>query len=376
MKSAILLYDGYEMVHCQGDQDPIDGDASLVLCFGPRNLISAPETYQVLRQRFRTAEIVTCSTAGQIYGARVYDKTLSVVAIKFSSTRVVAHAVKLADYENSREAGKELIARFEAEPLNTLLVFSDGTSVNGSELSNALNSAAYPASGGLAGDGNRFISTVVGLNGDAQPGIIAGIGLAGNKLKVGYGSKGGWEPFGLERTVTSSQNNVLFEIDGKNPLELYKRYLGPEADNLPGSALLFPLAVKMPGSEEMVVRTILAIDDKTGTMTFAGDVPKGAKVRFMKANFDKISSAAADAATDSKIGAASPKLAILISCVGRKEILRSRADEEIEAVDEVFGGKTLLTGFYSYGELSPRAKDGKCQLHNQTMTITTLDEHE
>jgi hypothetical protein len=69
-----------------------------------------------------------------------------------------------------------------------------------------------------------------------------------------------------------------------------------------------------------------------------------------------------------------PELAILISCVGRKLVLDQRVEEEIEAVREVYGANTILTGFYSYGEISPFTPDAKCELHNQTMTITTLSE--
>lgn len=231
--------------------------------------------------------------------------------------------------------------------------------------------------GGLAGDGERFESTLVGLNDAPGEGIIVGIGLYGKNIKVGHGSKGGWETFGLERLVTKSSANVLYEIDNKNALELYKRYLGPDADALPGTALLYPLAVMLPGNAEPVVRTILSVNNEAGSMTFAGDLPEGTKVRFMRANFDKLTSAASDAAFHTKEkGENSPEFALLISCVGRKMVLGSRTEDEVDAVDEVFSHSTLLSGFYSYGEISPITKGQGCQLHNQTMTITTFNEME
>jgi hypothetical protein len=187
---------------------------------------------------------------------------------------------------------------------------------------------------------------------------------------------GGWEMFGPERKVTKAQSNKLYEIDGKNALELYKMYLGKYAEELPGSALLFPLSVKLPGQEEPVVRTILSIDAEDGSMVFAGDVPEGSLVRFMKANFDKLIDAATQAAqmTFTRPFSHSPKLALLISCVGRKIILDKRVEEEVDAIADTFGESTFLTGFYSYGEISPLARNKPCELHNQTMTITTLDE--
>ncbi len=177
-------------------------------------------------------------------------------------------------------------------------------------------------------------------------------------------------------TVTRSKANKLFEINNENALEVYKKYLGSYADELPGSALLFPLSVKLSATSEPVVRTILSIDSESKSMVFAGDVPEGAKVRFMKANFDKLIDAANNAArqTFNSMLVPNPKLAILISCVGRKIILDTRTEEEVEAVQEVFGKNTLLTGFYSYGEISPFSDNTKCELHNQTMTITTFDE--
>jgi hypothetical protein len=177
-------------------------------------------------------------------------------------------------------------------------------------------------------------------------------------------------------------------IDDEYALDLYKKYLGPYADELPGSALLFPLLVRVSNEEEPVVRTILSIDEESKSMRFAGDVPEGASVRFMKANFDRLVDAASAAAHQAITGGGvsgggvpgggafggEPSLSVLISCVGRKIILGNRVSEEVEAVKDVFGEKTLVTGFYSYGEIAPHSSRVQCQLHNQTMTITNFSE--
>ena len=250
--------------------------------------------------------------------------------------------------------------------------------VNGSELVRGINSVTEGkilVTGGLAGDGPRFETTLVGLNSAPQEGLIAGIGFYGEKLCMGHGSKGGWETFGLARVVTRSENNVLHEMDGKNALDVYKKYLGPDAEGLPAAALLYPIAITLPGSTEPVVRTILSVDEQEGSMTFAGDIPVGAQVRFMRANFDKLTAAASIAATEARCNEKeAPDFALLISCVGRKMILDARTEDEVDEVDEVFGHQTLLSGFYSYGEISPLGKSEGCQLHNQTMTITTFYE--
>ena len=193
---------------------------------------------------------------------------------------------------------------------------------------------------------------------------------------MGYGSVGGWDAFGPERLVTKAQGNVLFELDGKPALELYKRYLGDHAAALPASALLFPLSLRAPGSSQAVVRTILGVDEREGFMTFAGDLPMGSSVRLMRSNFDRLIDGATEAAKTGLrgLGDDEPGLAILVSCVGRKLMLKQRIEEEVESVQEVLGPGALLCGFYSYGEIAPFVSDSRCELHNQTMSLTLLSE--
>jgi len=228
--------------------------------------------------------------------------------------------------------------------------------------------------GGLAADGDRFEETFVFGDCEPQKETIAAVGLYGSRLKVGFSSLGGWDSFGPERLITNSNGNILYELDGHSALELYKQYLGEHAKGLPATGLLFPLAVRTKSADLAVVRTILSVDERKKSMTFAGDVPEGYYARFMKANFDRLIDGAVGAAKSSflAVGSVVPDLAILISCVGRKLILKQRIEEEVEGVRDVFGESTILTGFYSYGEIAPFNPGTKCELQNQTMTITTL----
>jgi hypothetical protein len=202
------------------------------------------------------------------------------------------------------------------------------------------------------------------------------VGLYGSRLKVGFGSLGGWDSFGPDRLITKSKANVLYELDGQSALGLYKQYLGEHAKGLPATGLLFPLSIRTQSGETAVVRTILSVDEAEQSMTFAGEIPEGAYARLMKANFDRLIDGATGAARTSEqaLGPGSAELALLISCVGRKLVLKQRVEEEVEAVRDVLGEGTTLAGFYSYGEISPFAPGARCELHNQTMTITALSE--
>ena len=355
-----------------------DASVSLVLGFGEKALLEQDDFYAPLRSAYPEAIIALGSSAGEIYGTEVGDGALTLLLLSFRKTRLQHRGVDINDYPDSAAAGRAAVADLVADDLRHVFLLSDGSLVNGSELVKGVRSVlpdSISVTGGLAGDGAQFDYTLVGLNETPRRGRIAAIGLYGDSLRVAHGSSGGWEPFGLVRTVTKSKHNELFEIGHKSALEVYKRYLGKHAEGLPGSALLFPLSIQLENGRHLV-RTILSIDEERQSMTFAGDIPEGSKVRFMMANQDRLTHAAGTAARRAldTLDGAPPEVAILVSCVGRKLVLGSRVEEEVEAVRDVFGPGTALAGYYSYGEIAPPAPGSHSALHNQTMTITCLSE--
>lgn len=359
------------------DEPAIDNKIQLVLAFGSRYALIESNVYSRLRACYPQAQILIGSSAGEILGTTVSDDSVCITAIEFAKSTVKAASVQLTDTLDRHEAGKLLAQSLQDEFLAMVIVIADGQNVNGSQLVDGLNAVfkgAVPVVGGLAGDGPNFQTTLVGLNDVPASGIIAAVGIYGSDLSIGFGSQGGWEPFGPERTVTASEGNVLHRLDGKSALELYKLYLGDMAKELPAAGLRFPLRIKLPGSENVSVRTLLAIDESQSSMTFAGDIPVGSMVRLMKSSFDRLISGATEAAIECKDQVGNrAELAILISCVGRKLILNQRIEEEVEEVAEQLPDAAIC-GFYSYGELSPSSPTGFCELHNQTMTVTTIFE--
>jgi hypothetical protein len=354
-------------------------DADLVLVFGGTQLLESATQIGQLSEAFPHAIFFGCSTAGEIYGTSVHDDSLSVTSVKFERTALRYAGVRMFDMESSYSVGQTLARQLLGPNLVHVLVLSDGLRVNGSELVRGLASTLpkdVTVTGGLSGDGDRFEKTFVMLNGQPQRDAVAAIGLYGTCLRIGYASLGGWDSFGPERSITRSEANVLYELDGKSALDLYKQYLGEHAQGLPATGLLFPLSIRTDESATPVVRTILSVDEQAQSMTFAGDVPTGAYARLMKANFDRLIDGAVGAARTSHqaISGSSAELALLISCVGRKMVLKQRVEEEVEGVRDVLGDQTVLTGFYSYGEISPFTPNARCELHNQTMTITTFSE--
>lgn len=356
----------------------IEMNPELILVFGEREKIEDKKFIGALKGILPKANIVSGTTSGEIFQQQVTDDTVVVSALSFDKTELAYSIANIDSFSNSYDLGQYAAQNLPKDELKYVMVMSDGNKVNGTELTKSLTETFGKdvlVTGGLAGDKARFEKTLVGLNENISEGNLVLIGFYGDAINVRHGLKGGWDVFGPERVITKADKNVLYEIDGENALDLYKKYLGKYAEELPGSALLFPLAIKGNSNDESLVRTILSIDEKNKSMTFAGNMPEDSNVRFMKANFDKIIESAGEAAKHSiKENDKDPNFVLLISCVGRKLVLGHRTEEEVEAVGEIFG-QSNMAGYYSYGEISPN-QNGTCSdLHNQTMTITTFSEN-
>ena len=353
--------------------DLLSDRADMVLSFGLRAAIEQPGILDAIRLRFPGAHHLLVSTAGNLADTRIEDEAVVCTALRLEKSELRCVADRYSPGADLQALCRNLVDKLRAPGLRHVLVFSDGGFVNGTVLSETFNAflpAGVTLSGGLAGDGKDFIRTTVGLDEAPAPGVIVAVGLYGDSLRIGFGSAGGWSSFGPLRIVTGSAGNVLQTLDNRPGLEVYKNYLGDEAASLPAAALRFPLCVTAPG-QPAVVRTILSIDEQAGSMTFAGDIPLGATVRFMRASYEDLITGAEEAAQQA---AQQAELVLCVSCVGRRILLGQRTEEELEGVRASFGPVPVIAGFYSYGEFAPSGQAKACQFHNQTMTVTSIAE--
>lgn len=359
--------------------EPKELKAPLVFVLGNRFMLEADDLYTTLREKFPDGHLVFGSTSGDITSNTVDDNSITITAIEFERTTFTIKTNNVLNTErNSFKTGVDLVNQFPNENLKHIFVLSEGSFINGSELTQGINSAtghSVLVTGGLCGDGSRFEKTIASYNEQPKIGEIVAIGFYGDTFEASFSIRGGWTPFGPERIVTKSKSNELFELDHQPALDLYKKYLGEKSKELPGAALLYPLNVKVEQEAQSFVRTILNIDEEKNTMILAGDIPENSKVQLMMTNVDQIANAseyAARQALDDRTE--KPQLAFLVSCIGRKLVLDQRVEEEIEEVVDVVGKNTTICGFYSYGEIAPFHGEKPCQLHNQTMTITLISE--
>ena len=353
---------------------------TLIFVFGNRTLLENHHISKELKEQYPSATLCGCSTSGEISLESVSDGTLVVTGIKFEATDLRSAKVALSDVSfDSTLAGKKLVEQLPKQNLRHIFVVSDGLNVNGSALVKGMTEVLSPdvtITGGLAGDGSAFSKTlIVEPDGTVSTEGVAAVGFYGEALEIGFGSRGGWGSFGMDRQVTRSEGNILYEIDKEPALDLYKSFLGDKARELPSSGLLFPLNMRDREDRAPVVRTILAVSEENKSLTFAGDIPQGSFVRLMKANNDRLINGAQEAALAASLPSGNPpEFALLVSCVGRKLVLKQMVEEEVESVSEVLQAP-VMAGFYSYGELAPFNTEDPCELHNQTMTITTFREN-
>ncbi|MEP7384188.1 MAG: FIST C-terminal domain-containing protein [Gemmatimonadota bacterium] len=368
------LVDGW-----QHAASPQSSDTQLLLAFGP---LDAPTSafFDEARVRWPKARLVYCSGGWLIDRNEVVGQCVVVMGMAFERGWVRVEERSSVAEGACESIGRALVQTLSADPeLRHILAFTDGQYINGAAFARGMASALpehVTVSGGLASDGTHFTATGVGVDRAPAPKRIVAIGLYGNVV-VGTGSSGGWEAFGPERLVTGSDGADVFSLDGEPALDVYCRYLGPLAAELPGSALLFPLSLASPDGGPSVVRTILGVDREAGSLRSAGDVPQGYRVRLMRSTNDRLVDGAVLAAETAcaQLGEVQPAALLCVSCIGRHTLLRARIDEELYEVARA-AGSAAMAGYYSNGEIAPPngMSEGPPFLHNQTMTITAIGE--
>lgn len=353
----------------------LDSPNTLITIFSSSDFQENERGFREIYEKFPNSLIVGCSTIGEIYEDELYDGTLSIGITKFEKSKIVLHSLKVERIEDSFNGGCNLAKKFDQEGLKLLFVLADGLTINGSGLVEGFNSVldrTVVVTGGMASDDAKFEKTWVLVDNQPCSDYVTAVGFYGDNIEVDYASEGGWNRFGLERLVTScdAKTSTIYTLDHKPILELYKNYMGEHAKNLPNSALQFPfLMIDEDGDAK--IRAIWKADDDTQSITLFGDIREGNKIVFLKGSTSYLVAGAQEAAQNLNYPLNSPILSLTVSCMGRRSVLKQRTEDEIEVVREALQDNVSQVGFYSYGELSPRAS-GKCGLLNQTMTLTLI----
>jgi hypothetical protein len=355
---------------------PASVSPQLCLLFGSRLALEKEydKMYSDLKAKFPEALIVASSTAGNIVGIEINNDDVIATCLSFNATTVTTKSFAITD--DNKALGVEIGNHFSQLPNLANLMFFSTMKINGANLTEGINSVVkgiVPVVGGIAGDSDRFSKTLTACENQLSDHQIVVVSLQSERLHVNIGTNGGWETFGPKRTITKSIGNELIEVDNQSILQLYKDYLGDKASELPGSALLFPFAYFENGEGDGVVRGVSNVTDHS--ILLYADVKEGDTIQFMRSNYYKLIDGAGVSAQQSVQNNSNPEFSLLVSCAGRKLALKQFVEEELIETQKILGENTILAGFYAYTEFAPTPSDKTCQLHNQTMTITSFTEY-
>ncbi len=226
-----------------------------------------------------------------------------------------------------------------------------------------------PLFGGLAGDDAKFKETFAFTNSHVtSDGAIVCV-FDNDRVAMEGLATSGWVGLGAPKTVTSSEGNVVFSIDGEPALDIYKKYLDIRDVDLPGIGMEYPLQV-MRDDGTHVLRAVVGVDFERRALVFAGAVPQNARVRFSSSpGFETVDHARRDFETFAQAGGPPPDLLVFFSCIARHAALGPMVEDEIRAAQRIWNAPGL--GFFTYGEIGKNLV-GRCDFYNETCALVLL----
>ena len=220
-----------------------------------------------------------------------------------------------------------------------------------------------PIIGGNAGDQWRFEKTFQFFNNEVLSDAIPYL-LVSGPLFYSHSVSSGWQPIGKPAKATSVGPGSIKRIGDETAAAFYERYLGQNLDTL-GE---YPLAVfDDEAFKSFYLRSPILGENTDGSLTMVGDIPADAWVQITHATRDRVIESASESVSQALAAypGSSPSGILCISCAGRKMLLGTRTQEEVQLLRDAIPG-IPVGGFYAYGEIAPLERGGATRLHNET----------
>jgi len=313
-------------------------------------------------KKFPNAIVIGATTAGEILNAKMYDNSTVISLSLFESTTLTAKYIKNID----KKSGMELSTKICSKHTKATVILSQG--LNGKDYDGFIKGFKEKnqniiVAGGLAGDNFKLEKTFVSLNGVIYNKGSVAVSFSSKKLYADNRYNLNWTPIGKEFTITKSKGNVVYTIDNKSSVEIFKKYLGMQIFDMDAKALPdFQLLYKE--GLTTVARTPMARDGDA--LIFAAPLKEGQKVQF---GFSNASSVISGSKVITNIINKNPADAIYIySCIARKTLLGNNLEDEFKHFESI----APTAGFFTYGEYYSTSINNA--LLNCTTTILILSE--
>jgi hypothetical protein len=344
-----------------------------------------------IREVTSGAPLSGCSGEGIITRETVTETNFGVAVLAISSDELhFSNAMVPGVGERADLAGERLAAEirpFLAADTIACFLLADGLVFNFDPFLAAFETALrrqghdtpLPLFGGLAADNWASRKTFQYHNDEVFSEGLSCVVMSGSG-GVASGINHGCVPVGSKRTITRSQGNIIYEIDGVPALEALKDYLGEDWQNQWNKASLnLCLGFKTPedikcGYEEYIIRYMVGKNDEQGQVTIQSEVSDGTELWIVRRDKELITSGiqAISRQIKEQLAGRKPKFVLQFECVGRgKVVFREREKVElIRALQREVGEYIPWIGLYTYGEIGP-VVNNNC-FHNFTSVIATV----
>ena len=313
------------------------------------------------------ANIIGATTDGEIVENKVTTNKIIISFSIFEKSTINNTMIRCEDIKESYNSGVNIVNKLITKNTKVLILFADGLHINADELLKGVSSSISSEviiSGGLAGDNATFSGTyLINQNKVFNKGVV-GISINSDDLIATNDYSFAWQTIGKSFIVNKSFKNIVYEIDGMTPTQLYKKYLGEDVSKLlPGIGIEFPLIIQNKGVD--IARAVLSVNDD-GSLVFAGNIEEGSIVKFGVGDANIIIN---DSVELSKNISKKPSESIFIySCMARRHFLDSNASSDIQYYSKI----TNTSGFFTYGEFY--SNKNNINLLNETLTVLSLSE--
>ena len=200
-------------------------------------------------------------------------------------------------------------------------------------------------------------------------GGVSGV-LFAEDVGVTTGLSQGCSPVGEIHEVTKAKDNILFELDGKPALDVFKEDIGDVlARNLErvGGYIHAALPISGDDSGDYLVRNVVGVDPDNKLVAIGERISAGDRVMFVRRDgpsaMEDLHRMLADVISRSN---GTPKAALYYSCVARGPNLFGPDSEELKAVQGALGDEVPVVGFFANGEIS------KNRLYGYTGVLTLI----
>jgi len=231
--------------------------------------------------------------------------------------------------------------------------------------------------GGLAGDDYGLKETFVFTNGKISNGGMVCLALDQSDVEVQGIATCGWKAIGTEKTVTKSEGNHIYTVEGIPVLDITAKYGGLENVSPDNERLYVELICNFPlqlqrDKGDPIMRSGMVVDWSDRSFYSNGSVPEGSKVRFsVPPDWDVMEKVVKGVEQLKNERMPEADALIVFSCAARILALGPLMSEELEGINNVW--QVPMVGMFSSGELG-RATGGNLELLNLTTCCVALKE--